>query len=328
MKVVMVSGWHVHAKGYAKQLQEHPACEVVGVWDSDALWENGTAKGKAWADELGCKFHKNYDDVLSDPDVDGVAVCAPSNRHPDIIVQACDAGKAVFTEKVLALTAAEAYAIRGAVIRNHTLFTISFPHKTNPALLYAKALAESGRLGTLTYARVRNVHSGSISNWLPKHFYDLEACGGGAMIDLGAHPMYTLAWLLGRPDTVQSCFGSVTGRPVEDNAVCLLGYRSGAVGVSETGFVSIADPHICEVSGTKGAVHVRGTSVSYANEETDRKWVTVETLPAAPASPLYTWVDAFVNNTAAVYGIDQAVELSEIMDAAYRSYHSGKKESL
>jgi predicted dehydrogenase len=299
MKVVMVSGWHVHAKGYAKQLQEHPACKVVGVWDSDALWENGTAKGKAWADELGCKFHKNYDDVLSDPDVDGVAVCAPSNRHPNIIVQACDAGKAVFTEKVLALTAAEAYAIRGAVIRNHTLFTISFPHKTNPALLYAKALAESGRLGTLTYARVRNVHSGSIS-----------------------------IWLLGHPDTVQSCFGSVTGRPVEDNAVCLLGYRSGAVGVSETGFVSIADPYICEVSGTKGAVHVRGTSVSYANEETDRKWVTVETLPAAPASPLYTWVDAFVNNTAAVYGIDQAVELSEIMDAAYRSYHSGKKESL
>ena len=63
---------------------------------------------------------------------------------------------------------------------------------------------ESGKLGQITYARVHNYHNGSVApqadgslGWLPPHFYDEVQTGGGAMMDLGAHPMYTLHWFLG-----------------------------------------------------------------------------------------------------------------------------------
>ena len=39
------------------------------------------------------------------------------------------------------------------------------------------------------------------------------------MMDLGAHPMYTLNWFMGEPKTVTSQFTNVTPRAVEDNAV-------------------------------------------------------------------------------------------------------------
>ena len=328
MRVAMISGWHVHAKGYAKTLQGIPGVEIAAVYDSDTLWENGTEYGKTWAAELGCPYVGSFDAILADSTIDGIAVCAPTSAHPELIIRAADAGKAVFTEKVLALTAADAYRIRDAVVRNHTLFTISYPHKTIPAILFVKNLADSGALGTLTYARMRNVHSGSIADWLPPHFYDEKACGGGAMIDLGAHPCYILDWFLGKPESIQSCFTNVTPRAVEDNAVCLFRYASGAIGVSETGFVSVADPYEFHLSGTKGAAYVRGKEAYDATEATEKQWVRAETLPEAPMSPLASWVDSFMNGKPSAFGIDEAVELSEIMDAAYRASGSRAEASL
>lgn len=64
--------------------------------------------------------------------------------------------------------------------------------------LFAKKAIDEGWLGKVTLARVRNAHDGVSSGWLPPHFFDEATCGGGAMMDLGAHPMYLLAWLLGR----------------------------------------------------------------------------------------------------------------------------------
>ena len=47
---------------------------------------------------------------------------------------------------------------------------------------YLKSVVDSGELGKITHARVRNVHTGKSANWLPEHFYDKTACGGGATI--------------------------------------------------------------------------------------------------------------------------------------------------
>ena len=113
------------------------------------------------------------------------------------IIKARGAKKvAMFTDK--GIEGAGLFALpEEAVKASGKVFTISYPHRTFPTLRAVKALMDSGKLGRVTYARVRNVHNGSSANWLPPHFYDKAQCGGGAMIDLGSHPMYTLYWLLG-----------------------------------------------------------------------------------------------------------------------------------
>ena len=86
------------------------------------------------------------------------------------------------TEKVLAFTNEEAEDIAKTVRESGVIFTISYPHKTWPTLKAAKALVESGKLGKITYARVRDAHNGSTAGWLPPHFYDAAQTGGGAKI--------------------------------------------------------------------------------------------------------------------------------------------------
>ena len=176
--------------------------------------------------------------------------------------------------------------------------------------------------------RVRNVHGGSILGWLPDYFYDKTLCGGGAMMDLGAHPMYLLEWFLGTPQKMASAFTQVTGRGVEDNAVSVMSFENGAIGVSETGFVSYCDPFTLEISGTKGYIHVQD-GFRYKNEASNKEWVTEEHLELTLERPIAYWISSILNNTEnTLYGIDEAVALTEFMEAAYRSWEEDKIISL
>lgn len=317
-KAALMSGWHVHAEGYAEEFNQIPACRIAAVWDEDA------ARGRRLAERFACPFFDTAEAALTAPGVSAGILNSPTAQHLPLIELMSGLHKHIFTEKVLAATLAEAEQAQKAVLRAGVTFAISFPHLGRPGIRAAKAILDAGRLGQATYARVRNVHNGAVVGWLPAHFYDAAQCGGGAMIDLGAHPMYTLAHLLGMPESVQSLFTIVTGKPVEDNAVSLLRFPGGSIGVSETGFVSVGNPYTLEISGTKGSLMLQET-LRVCDETTGMKWQAVADLPPPSPSPLKRWAQACLGQGSVPeeLGMAAAVRLSAIMDAAYRAHRSG-----
>jgi len=320
MNIAIISYWHVHAEGYTKEIIEKTSSRVTAIWDEN------TERGTKYADQFGVKFYPDYDELLKDSSIEGVVITSATSAHKELILKAIHAGKKVFSEKVLALTTQDCLEIKDALAEKSMDITLSLVKKCDSSFLFAKQMIDSGALGQITYARMRNVHNGSIGNWLPPHFYSKEQCGGGAMIDLGAHPMYLLNWLLGKPKTIQSTFTDITGHGVEDNAVSVIEFDKGIIGVSETGFVSVYTPQTLEVSGTKGTLLIHG-GVTYANTETDGKWVTAESLPDALPSPIVLWANG-EEKSGAAFGIENAIILTKMMEAAYKSYLSGKKETV
>ena len=246
LRVAMLSRWHVHADQYAREIRAHPDADVTAVWDEDAT------RGGAWATALGVPFEADLNALLARGDVDAVCVVTPTNMHRDVMVRAANAGKHIFTEKVLATTVADCDAIAHAVESRGVRFCISFPRRTAPAIRYAKQALDDGWFGRVTAVRVRIAHDGAVRGWLPEHFYDPVACGGGAMMDLGAHGMYICRWLLGAPKRVVSAFAGVTGRAVEDNAVSVIEFENGAIAVNETSFTSFGGAYSLEIDGTEG----------------------------------------------------------------------------
>ncbi len=319
MNVAIISYWHVHAEGYTKEIIEKTSSKVTAIWDENA------ERGQKYAQQFGAAFYEDYDELLKDKSIDGVVITSATSEHTSLILRAIEAGKKVFSEKVLALTTKECLEIKEALDKKGEDITLSLVKKCDPEFFFAKEFVKSGALGRITYARMRNVHNGSIGNWLPEHFYSLEQCGGGAMIDLGAHPMYLLNWILGEPKNVQSVFTDITGHGVEDNAVSVIEFEQGAVGVSETGFVSVYTPGTLEISGTKGTLLVKGRDVTYATEETKGAWVSAE-LPQPLPSPIVQWAEGMEGTEGVTFGIDDAIMLTRMMEAAYKSHHSGKKE--
>jgi len=234
IRVAILSFWHVHAKDYARQAEANPSTQVAAVWDEDA------ERGRREAQARGVPFHEDLGALLASADIDAVVVTTPTKAHRDVMVAAAQAGKHIFTEKVLALIPADCREILDAVEKSGVKLTVSLPRMSDGYTLAIREVLAQGRLGQVTLVRTRLSHDGAVGEkWLPDQFFDPEEAGGGALIDLGCHPMYLTRIFLGAmPDTVAATFGRVTGRAVEDNAVALLGYGNGSLGVVEAGFVN------------------------------------------------------------------------------------------
>lgn len=318
--VAILSDWHVHSRGYAKEVREYEGASIRAVWDDKK------ERGQAFARDCDASFVSDLEALLSQKDIDGVVVGTATAMHPEVLIKAARAGKHIFTEKVLSITLAEGEEILKAVNDAKVKFTISFPHRTRPALLYAKSVLLEGVLGMPTVVRVRNAHNGAVKNWLPEHFYDPKDCGGGAMIDLGAHGMYLALWLLGQPKSVMSMFSHVTKRAVEDNAVSVLEFSEGALFINETGFVSANSPFSLEIYGTEGTLLLSGPEQSVrisTAKSTD--WTTVTHFPPASPSPLVQWMSAILYGTSNPFSIEEALELTRVMEGAYISARTNAK---
>ncbi|TFE27218.1 Gfo/Idh/MocA family protein [Cohnella luojiensis] len=319
IRIGKISYWHVHADEYTQYALKNPFTELAAIWDEEP------ARGQAKAAEYGVPYYASLDEMLARDDIDAVIVDAPTNIHRDVMVKAARAGKHIFTEKVVAPTNTEVQEILSAIHESGVKFTVSLPRLYSGSTQTINQVVRDGTLGKLTMARVRLSHNGATANWLPPHFYSKEQCGGGALIDLGCHPMYLVRLFLGMPESVSANFGYVTGKEVEDNAVSILRYADGALGIVEAGFVNSHSPFSIELHGTEGTLlygFPDGNPIIRSNRVSD-KW---ETLPVGDALPVAfdQWVEHIRNGTEATDNVDLAVDLTRLMEASTRSVAEGR----
>lgn len=78
--------------------------------------------------------------IYDDPAVEVVAICSPNAFHAEQVIAACRAGKkAVLCEKPLAISLAEAAAIRDAAAASGTAIFVGTMHAYDPAYIAARA---------------------------------------------------------------------------------------------------------------------------------------------------------------------------------------------
>ena len=316
LNIGLISKWHVHASGYARQLKEDERVHVAAVWDEDP------ERGEEWAQELGAAFFADYEAFLASG-IDAVVCDSPTTMHAELLTKAANAGKHVFTEKLLAPTTKEAEQIAEAVRRNGVTFTISLPCKSDRTVLYVKRLIAEGKLGRVTGARFRRSHNGV--EWLPKYWFDMAQSGGGALMDLGAHPVYVLGDLFGAPKRVTALMTELFGTGSDENTIALAEFEGGILGTMETAFVTQGVPDLLEVYGTGGAVYVRAGAVTQ-NIGDGMEAVPDEALPAGKPGPLAQFIQACLDGVAAPegLGLEDGLLMTRITEAAYAADKSGK----
>lgn len=350
IRVAMLSFWHVHGKDYARAAEQHPETEIVAVWDENP------ERGQAETAQRGVPFFARLDELLAQPNIDAVIVDCATYLHREVMVAAAQAGKHIFTEKVIAATLREAQEIVAAVQQAGVAFVVSMRRLADPSTIAIRELIAQGALGDLTLVRVRDSHSGALRSaerpegWLPPQFYSPEQAQGGALIDL-CHPVYLTRAFLGRPEGVSAIFGHVTGRAVDDNAVVTMRYANGAIGVAETSYAAQVSPFSIELHGTRGSViysetgigemiarfrsgaaadagsaaggpdgklHIRSDMVAGA----DRGWL-VRDVPAGLPPAFDQWVAHIRSGTRDTENIAVALDLTAIVEAATLSASTG-----
>jgi predicted dehydrogenase len=143
-------------------------------------------------------------DELLDAGVDGVVIATPSALHAGQSIRALARGAAVFCQKPLGRTAAEARAVVEAARAADRLLGVDLSYRFTEGMRRVRELARAGELGRV-YAADLVFHNayGPDKPW----FHDPALSGGGCVIDLGVHLVDLALWALDFPKV-----GDVSGR--------------------------------------------------------------------------------------------------------------------
>ena len=272
-------GWmgRVHTQAYARVAHHYPALplrpELVTVVED--------VPGRA--EEAAARFGfasttRDWREVAADPRVRAVSITAPNFLHREIGVAMAEAGKHIWIEKPVGLTAEDARAVADAAAKAGVQSAVGFNYRNAPAVETARDLIAAGEIGAVTHVRIRlfsdyAAHPQSALTWR----YERERGGSGVLGDLASHGADLARFLLGdiasltadtaifvperaRPTAATAGHTLATGElgPVEneDYVNCLLRFASGARGVLEACRVSVGEQNNYgfEVHGSKGAV--------------------------------------------------------------------------
>lgn len=130
----------------------------------------------------------DYRDVLSDPEVDVVSICAPNFLHHEIAMAAIEAGKPFWIEKPMGISAQESKDIAQGAQSAGLITSVGFNYRHAPAIELARQIVAEGTIGRITNARVWLIADYASSPDGPLTWrYAKDKAGAGVILDLLGH---------------------------------------------------------------------------------------------------------------------------------------------
>jgi predicted dehydrogenase len=201
-----------------------PDCEVTWLCDSSEA-----ARERLGRVLPGARTTGELEDLLNDPELDGVALATPVPTHAELAVAVVQAGKHCFVEKPLATTVSDGERAVEAAERADRTLMVGHLLEYHPAVIRLKELLDGGELGDLYYVYGNRLNLGVLRE------------DENALWSLGAHDVSAVLALIG--EEPEKCFAhgsSFVREGVQDVVFCYLGFPSGAVAHLH---LSWLDPH-------------------------------------------------------------------------------------
>ncbi|MFG6147816.1 Gfo/Idh/MocA family protein [Halobacillus sp. B23F22_1] len=319
-------------------------CDIIEERAQTAALDYGAQDAKVFTD---------FYDLLNE-DLDVVHVCTPNKSHAEISIAALESGKHVMCEKPMAKTAAEAREMVEAAKRSGKKLSIGYNNRFRNDSQYLKKVSEDGEFGEIYFAKAHAIRRRAVPTW--GVFLNEEEQGGGPLIDIGTHALDLTLWLMNNYD-VRSVIGNVYHKlsdnkdaanafgpwdpkefNVEDSAFGFITLKNGATIILESSWalnsldVGEAKSTLC---GTEGGADMNdGLRI---NGEKYGKLHTTKPELDAGGVDFYSgedesdsdrearlWIESLQNNKEPVVLPEQALVVSEILEAIYQSARTGQ----
>lgn len=217
----------------------------IGRHRMEAILATGAVECAAIADSVGetaeeagrlapdAALARTLDELL-ETGLDGVVIATPSALHAEQSIAALERGLAVFCQKPLGRTGAEALAVVAAARAADRLLAVDLSYRFTAGMTRIRELVREGELGRV-HAVELTFHNayGPDKSW----FYDPRLAGGGCVMDLGVHLVDLALWVLDFPEVLSveshllaggERFAAPAGR-VEDYAVATIEVAGGTL---------------------------------------------------------------------------------------------------
>ncbi|OGF51134.1 MAG: hypothetical protein A2231_00710 [Candidatus Firestonebacteria bacterium RIFOXYA2_FULL_40_8] len=232
-----------------------PEAELICVVDTDE------PKAKAAAEKYKTKYYTSIKDMLKDPAVDVVTIALPSGLHMNAAIEAMESGKHVISEKPLEITLEKIDKMIAVSKKTKKYLAGIFQSRFMDSSLSIRKAIQDGQLGKMVLGDAyqkwyRSAEYYKSAGW--RATWELD--GGGALMNQAIHAIDLLMFFMGEVESVTAYAETLVHKiPVEDTAVAILRFKSGALGTIEgTTSVCPGEERRLEVHGTKGTVILTG----------------------------------------------------------------------
>jgi predicted dehydrogenase len=260
--------------------------------------------------------------------LDGVVIATPSALHADQSVAALQAGAAVFCQKPLGRTAAEAAAVVDAARAADRLLGVDFSYRHTAGMQAIRALLADGALGR-PFAADLVFHNayGPGKPW----FWDRAQSGGGCVIDLGVHLVDLALWALDWPEVAAvesrlfAAGAPLAGDACEDFATATLTLADGGairLACSWNLHAGTEAEIAARFWGTAGGAALRNVDGSFYRFAADR-FAGTERHPLAPEEEDWggraaaAWARALTDGARFDPEADRLVDVARVLDRIY-----------
>lgn len=306
----------------------------------------------------GARIYTDYKEMIDNETFDIVYVLTPNKSHSPISVYALEHDCHVMCEKPMAKTYADAKLMLDAANRTGKKLTIGYQNRFRPDSLYLKKACARGDLGEIYYAKAHAVRRRAVPTW--GVFLNEEEQGGGPLIDIGTHALDLTLWCMDnyKPKSVkgkvfkklgnQKDTGNAWGDwnaeefTVEDSAFGFIEMEDGATIILESSWaLNTLDSKEakCTLCGTKAGADMED---SLRINSTDfGKLTTLKPSLGAEGVDFFDgradepqdiearqWVDAVLNDTDPMVKPEEAIVVTQILEAIYESARTGKEVFL
>ena len=336
---------HMPSLAKLKNVKMVAFCDIILERAEKAAKEFGTSDAKVY---------KNYQELLKDTSIDVIHICTPNKSHADITVAALEANKHVMCEKPMAKTAKEARRMLEAAKCTDKKLTIGYQNRFREDSEYLHQACKRGDLGEIYFAKAHALRRRAVPTW--GVFLNEEEQGGGPLIDIGTHALDLTLWMMGnyKPKTVMgnvyhklgdqkntaNAWGDWNSEEftVEDSAFGFITMENGATIILESSWalntldIGEAQTTLC---GTKaGADMKQGLRIN--GVEFNKTYVKKPQFGAdgvdfydgyseTPADKeARMWIDAILKDIDPIVKPEEALVVTEILEAIYESAKTGK----
>jgi predicted dehydrogenase len=236
---------------HARAIGDIPGARVVGFCD------NGSGRADMLAKKYQAVVFGDYRDLISNHDINIIAVATPSGFHLEPTVFAATQGKHVICEKPLEVTLERIDQMIEAHEQSGTYLGGIFPYRYNASFEILKKAVDQGRFGTISFAGIQ------VPWWRNNQYYQdswhgtWKLDGGGALINQSIHMIDYLLALMGPVREVQG-YTDHLGHPeieAEDTGVAILRFENHALGLIYGTTASFPGQfRRLQITGTKGTV--------------------------------------------------------------------------
>jgi predicted dehydrogenase len=174
-----------------------PSLKELNEVEMVAFCDIEVSKAALAAKEFGVKdavVYEDFRELLEDKTIDTIHVCTPNKSHMEISVAAMQAGKHVMCEKPMAKTAKDARVMLEVSKQTGKLLTIGYQNRYRADSQYLYKAVQRGDLGEVYFAKAHAIRRRAVPTW--GVFLNEEEQGGGPLIDIGTHALDLTLWTM------------------------------------------------------------------------------------------------------------------------------------